>query len=164
VPTGKPFGISTFDIALLGHLLGVIAFFSGMAVAAAALLAARRAHRAGEVAVLLGVTRIGVLLVGLGILVAVGFGFWLLSLTGYAIGDTWVSVALALLVASAVLGERGGKAPRRARELAAASPPDAPVSAELAALLRDRRADAANTAAALAAVAILVLMIWRPGS
>ena len=69
------------EAALFLHMLGVVMLFSGMAVAAVGLAAARRRERPAEIALLFGLTRIGVVLVGAGLALAVACGFWLLHLT-----------------------------------------------------------------------------------
>ena len=56
------------DWLLLFHLLGALLFFAGAAVAAVGQLEALRRRRPSEVALLLGTTRWGVLLVGVGAL------------------------------------------------------------------------------------------------
>ena len=71
------------EVALFLHLLGVVTLFAGMAVAAVGFEAARRRERPKEVALLLGLTRIGVVLVGVGLVLAVACGFWLLDLTEF---------------------------------------------------------------------------------
>jgi uncharacterized membrane protein len=150
--------------ALFLHLVGALLFFSGLAVAAVAQLSARRRRRPSEVALLLGAARTGVLLVALGAVLILVFGLWLTDLSGYGF-DGWVLAALVLFAVAVVLGGLGGQTPKRARRLAErlASGADEP-SAELRALLRDPRADALNAAAAVAAVAVLVLMVWKPGA
>ena len=62
-------------------------------------------------------------------------------------------------------GGLGGQAPKRARRLAEhlTGEGDQP-SAELDQALRAPVADALNWAAAAAAVAILALMVWKPGA
>lgn len=153
-----------YEWALFFHLVGAFLFFAGLAVAAVAQVSARRRTRPSEVAALLGTARWGVLLVALGTLVVVGFGFWLLDLTGYGL-EGWVLAALALLVVALVTGGAGGQAPKRARRLAErlAREGDEP-STELEHLLRSRTADALNWIGAAAAVAIVVLMVWKPGT
>jgi uncharacterized membrane protein len=149
--------------ALFFHLVGALLFFSGLAVAAVAQLSARRRRRPSEVALLLGAARTGVLLVALGTVLILAFGLWLADLSGYGLGG-WVLGALVLFLASVLLGGLGGQAPKRARLLAerlAQAGDEA--SPELAALLENRRADALNAAAAVSAVAVLVLMVWKPG-
>jgi uncharacterized membrane protein len=151
-----------YELALFLHLVGAILFFAGLAVATVGLLGARRHAQPGEIAVLLRAARQGVLMVGLGAALALGAGFWLLDLTGYGL-DGWVLASLALLAFAAVAGGIGGQSAKRARRLAErlAREDDRP-SAELAALLRRPLSDALNVAAAVAAVAILVLMVWKP--
>src|SRR5207244_9726022 len=85
-----PYKLRTLDeVALFLHLAGVVTLFAGMAVAAVGLAAARRRERAEEIALLLGLTRIGVVLVGAGLALAVACGFWLLDLTEFDLGDAW---------------------------------------------------------------------------
>jgi uncharacterized membrane protein len=153
-----------YRLALFFHLVGAILFFSGLAVAAVAQAGARRRTRPAEIAALLATARVGVIIVGLGFLLVLGFGFWLVDLTGYGL-DGWVLASLGLLGFAIVAGAAGGQAPKRARKVAAALELRGDrMSPELAALLRDRRSALLNQAAAVAAIAILVLMVWKPGS
>jgi hypothetical protein len=71
---------SSFEIALFFHLLGTMAFVSGMAVVGVCFEAARRRSTATEVAMLLSLTRTGVVLVAAGAIVAGACGLWLASL------------------------------------------------------------------------------------
>lgn len=148
--------------ALLLHLAGVVLLFSGLILAASALAAARRREVAGEIAALLGLTRFGVVLVAAGALLLVGTGLWLVEIWNgvYSLGDGWIAASLGLLALSFVLGAIGGQKPKQARKLAEADGG----GAELRRLLDDRRPDAVNYAAALAVIAALVLMVWKPGS
>ena len=147
------------DLALFLHLLGVVMLFAGMAVAAVGLEAARRRERPEEIALLLGLTRIGVVLVGAGLLLAVACGFWLLDATEFDLGDAWVEAALGLVVLGAILGSLGGRRPRQARLLAERQGQ----RDELRRLLDDPLSRALNAAAAAAYVAVLALMVWKPG-
>jgi uncharacterized membrane protein len=153
-----------YEAALFFHLVGAILFFAGLAVAAVGQAAARRRTRPSEVALLLRSARVGVAMVGAGTLLALVFGFWLVDLTGHGF-DGWVLASLALLAFAAGIGAAGGQAPKRARRRAEelAREGDRP-SSELQALLGDPRSAALNWAAAAAAVAILVLMVWKPGA
>lgn len=153
-----------YEWALFAHLAGTISFFAGLAVAAVGQAAARRRSRPSEIAALLGTARWGVVLVAAGLVLVLGSGFWLLDLTHYGL-DAWIVAALALLAVAVVAGGVGGQAPKRARQLAErlAREDDAP-SRELGTMLHDRLADALNSAAGAAAVAILVLMVWKPGA
>ena len=153
------------DLALLVHLTGVLFLFSGMSIAGVLHAAARRQERPSQVALLLGVTRIGVLFVGAGALFVLIGGFWLIEESSgfYSLRDDWILEGLILLVASFVLGGLGGQRPKRARLLAEqlAREGDTP-SEELRKLLGDPRATALNYAAAGAIFLAFVLMIWRP--
>ena len=151
--------------ALLLHLVGVVLLFGGMTVAAVAHAGARRRERAGEVAALLGLTRIGVVLVAAGGLVLLGSGLWLVEVSNdfYSLGDGWIAGALGLLVAAFLLGAVGGQRPKRARRLAAGLAPESRAADELRALLDDRLSVALNYGAALAVIAALVIMVWKPG-
>lgn len=154
--------MSSYVLALLIHLIGAIGFFSGLAVAAAAQEAARRRARAGEVAAVLALARVGVVLVAGGFVLVLAGGLWLVEETAWSLGDGWLGASLVLFAASLVLGAVGGRKPKRARLLAERQPPDAQPDAEIGRLLRDRASWGANAAATAAALVVLVLMIWRP--
>ena len=96
-------------------------------------------------------------------MLVLAFGLWLVDLTGYGYGDGWVSAALALFGVSSVLGAAGGRRPKQARLLATrlAAEGDRPDPA-LRRLLLDRTALTLNYGAALAALAVLALMVWKP--
>ena len=146
-------------VALFFHVLGALLFVAGIAVAGAAFEAARRRNEPREIAVLLGVTRIGVVLVGAGGVLVLAFGLWLVHLTDAGFGDAWVSAALALFVLASLLGAAGGRRPRQARVLAREGGDSRPIRR----LLDDPWSRAANYASAAIVVAILALMIWQPG-
>ena len=64
-----------------------------------------------------------------------------------------------------ILGAIGGQRPKRARLLAARLAAEgAEAAAELRALLDDRLSRAFNYGAALAVLAALVIMVWKPGA
>jgi uncharacterized membrane protein len=154
--------VSQEDVALICHLLGVVTFFGGLVVALVVFEAARRSQRTGDVAVLLGLAPVAVLIVGIGIAVLFVTGFWLIQAADRSLGEGWLLLALGILVASAALGAVGGRSPKQARLLAERSPADEPPSPELRRRLDDRTALAFNVASAVAALAVLVLMVWRP--
>ena len=154
--------MTSYDYALLFHLVAVIGFFAGVAVAAAAQLGALRRERAGEIAAVLGLARAGVLVVGLATLLVLATGLWLIEETGHSLGDGWIALSLLLLLVAGVLGAVGGRKPKEARRLAESQPPDRAPDPAIRALLRDRLALAANVLSGIAALAILVLMVWRP--
>lgn len=152
--------------ALLLHLSGVVLLFAGTTVAAVAHAAARRHERPSEIAALLSLTRVGVALVAAGALLVVGSGLWLIEVSNgfYSLGDGWIAGAFGLLVLSFVLGAAGGQRPKRARRLAErlAAGGEGRVE-DLRELLDDPASNALNYAAALAMIAALVIMVWKPG-
>jgi uncharacterized membrane protein len=153
------------DVALFGHLFGAFLFVSGTVVAGVAFEAGRRRGTPGEIALLLGLARIGAALVGVGMLGVLAFGLWLVHLGDWGYGSGWIEAAIALFVAAVVLGGFGGQAPKRARQLATRLAGEGqPVSDELRSLLVNRAALLANYASVLLVVAILVLMVWKPGA
>jgi uncharacterized membrane protein len=150
---------------LLGfHLLGAFLFLSGAVAAGLLHAAALSREQPSEVAALLGLTRMAVALVGIGSLLALGFGGWLVDYEDLSFGTGWVSGALALFAVSLVLGGLGGRSARHARYLAErlAATDDRP-SDELRAMLSSPVAQALNYGSFLAVVAILALMVWKPG-
>jgi uncharacterized membrane protein len=149
----------TTDVALFFHLLGALLLFAGLAVAGAGFEAARRRRAVGEIALLLSLTRVGVALVGVGSLLALVFGLWLVHLEHVGYGAGWVDGALGLFVAMAVLGAVGGRRPRHARELAQGGGSEADVRR----LLDDPVTLALNYASLAIVVAIVVLMVFKPG-
>lgn len=155
--------MSEYRFALLFHLLGVLSFVAGIVVAGVAFEIARRQEKAAEIALLLGLTRVGVLLVGAGTLLTGAFGLWLVHLGGFGYGAGWVDDSIALFVAALILGAFGGQRPKQARHLAARlRTENAPVTEELRGLLDDRLSRAANYGSLAAILAILVLMVFKP--
>jgi uncharacterized membrane protein len=125
--------------------------------------AVRRLRLPAEIAALLGLSRIGVLLVGIGSSLVVPFGLWLVHLGRWGYGSGWIDAALALFVVMAALGAAGGQRPKRARLLAERlAREDAPASADLRALLDDRVARALNYTSAALLLAIVALMVFKP--
>lgn len=152
-----------YEVALFLHLLGVLLFVAGVVLAGVAFEAARRRERPAEIALLLGLTRIGVLLVVVGGPPLLGFGLWLVDIEGFGLGAGWIEASITLFVVALLLGGLGGQRPKRARRLAAQLADEArPASPELKALLDDRLSLAANYASAVLVLAILALMVFKP--
>jgi uncharacterized membrane protein len=150
------------NVAFFFHILGVLLFVSGMVLAGAAFEAARRRDSPREIALLLGFTRIGVVLVGIGALLIPVFGLWLVHLGNFGYGSGWVDASITLYAAALALGGIGGRRPRQARLLAAQlALRDAPTSVELQALLNDPTSRAANYGSAAIVLTILVLMVFK---
>jgi uncharacterized membrane protein len=151
------------DVVLFFHILGALAFVSGIVVAGVAFEAARRRDTPAEIALLLGLTRVGVVLVAVGGVAVLGFGLRLVDTGNFGYGTGWIDAALGLFAAVMVLGALGGRRPKQARLLASRLASDGkPTSTELRALLDDRLSRATNYLAAALVVAILVLMVFKP--
>jgi uncharacterized membrane protein len=155
--------MSKLEVALFFHILGALLFVAGIVVAGIVFESARRREDPGDVALLLGLARWGVLLVLLGATLVLAFGLWLVHIEGLGYGTGWIQWAITLYVLALLLGGVGGRRPKQARRLAAElRDAGSPVTPELRALLNDRIADAANYLSALAVLAILVLMVFKP--
>jgi|SRR6188472_954664 len=147
------------------HLLGFAFLFSGMSIAGVAHAAARRRELPSQIALLLGLTRAGVLFVVAGSLMVLIGGFWLIEESSgfYSLRDGWIGASFLLLIGSFVLGGIGGQQPKRARLRAEelAREHDVP-SEELRKILDEPLALWLNYAAAAAIFVAFVLMIWKP--
>jgi uncharacterized membrane protein len=152
------------DVALFLHLLGVLTFVAGIAVAGVPFEAARRRDDAGEIAMLLGLTRYGVALVGSGALLLFACGLWLVAVDDeVGFGTGWVDAAIVLFLIVVALGSLGGRRPKQARLLATQrAERGEPVGEDLRALLEDPLSRAANYASAILVLAILALMVFQP--
>ena len=155
--------MTSYEFALLVHLLGVLLFFGGALVAGVVFEAARRRDHPSEIALLLGVTRVGALLVAVGAILTVGGGLWLADEVDQY-GEGWLQVSLALFVLALALGGFGGQRPKRARRLARRLAADGDVAnPELRRLLDDPVSLVANYASSALVLVILLLMVWQPG-
>jgi uncharacterized membrane protein len=154
---------ATYNIALVLHLLGVLAFVAGIVLAGAAFEVARRRSRPSEIALLLSLTRVGVLLVAIGTLLIAAFGLWLVHLGHWGYGSGWVDASIGMFVAALALGGLGGQRPKQARRLATElAEQRQPVSDELRALLDDRLSMAENYGSLLLIVVIVAFMVFKP--
>jgi uncharacterized membrane protein len=157
--------VTTYQWLLLFHVLAAFMFLSGSIVAGVFHYVATRRERPSEVALLLGLVRPAVAVVAIGSLGTLGLGLWLVDEAGYGYGEGWIVAAIVLWLVSGGLAGPSGKKLRHARELAEklAREGDQP-SDELRRAVAERRALAMNYASFLLVVAILVLMIFKPGA
>lgn len=154
---------TTYNVALVLHLLGAITFVAGIVVAGVAFEGARRRRQPAEIALLLSITRIGVLLVALGTLLIAAFGLWLVHLGSWGYGSGWVDASIALYLLALALGGLGGQRPKQARRRASElADRDAPADRELRALLDDPISRAANYGSLVLILAIVVIMVFKP--
>jgi uncharacterized membrane protein len=137
------------NVALFLHLglVGALLFASGIVLAGVAFEAARRREQPPEIVLLLGLTRIGVLLVAVGGLLLPILGLWLVHLEHWGYGTGWIDWALSLYLVALALGGFGGQRPKQARKLATRLASEGePINDALRALLDDRVSRAENYA------------------
>lgn len=152
-----------YSVAFFFHILGVLSFVSGAVVAGVAFETARRREQPAEVATLLGLSRIGVLLLGPGTVVTGAFGLWLVHLGRWHYGSFWVSCSIALFVVALALGGAGGQRPKQARELAARLAAEGSgMTEELRGLLDNPVAQFQNYGSLLVILAVIALMCFKP--
>jgi formate hydrogenlyase subunit 3/multisubunit Na+/H+ antiporter MnhD subunit len=156
--------MSGYQIGLLFHLVGVILFFAGAAVAGVVAWAAPKREKPSEVAAILNLARPGAIMLAVGGLVLLIAGFYLSGkIEGY--GQRWLEISIVLFVIALVVGAWGGRRSRKTREYAVALADDgAGDEATLRAMLSNRATWAMHWASVVLAVAVLVLMIWQPGA
>ncbi|HEY7604245.1 MAG TPA: DUF2269 family protein [Gaiellaceae bacterium] len=159
--------MSGSDWLLVLHLLAAFCFVSGSIVAGILHWLALRRDRPSEIALLLGLVRPMVAVVGIGSIASLAFGIWLTqdNPDGIALGDGWVVAAIVLWLVAGALAGPAGKRLRHARELAErmAADGDRPNEA-LHDAVADRTALVLNYASFAAVIAILVLMVFKPGA
>lgn len=155
--------VTSYTIALFFHVVGVLLFVSGIVLAGVPFEVARRRSDPAEIALILSLTRIGVLLVGAGTIIVLGFGLWLVHLGRFGYSAGWVEAALVLFAVALVLGGIGGRRPKQARRRAVRlAVEQAPVDGELRRLLDDPLSRGVNYASAIAVLGILCLMVFKP--
>ena len=147
------------------HLAGVLLFVGGSVAAALLRLAAMRRQTPSEIALLLRAVRPVVPIVAGGLVVTIAAGFWLASELGISLSATWLTLTFVLIGWMLVVGAAAGRQDRKTRELAErlAADGDAP-SALLTRRLRDPLNLVLNASMLIAVVAIVALMVWKPGA
>jgi uncharacterized membrane protein len=157
--------LSTYQWLLVFHVTGAFLLLGGGTLAAVLNLAALGRDRPSDIVLLFGLIRVAVVSISIGAVLAFVFGLWLVHEAGYGYGDGWVVAALVLFIAANALGGIGGRRDDRtarfARELAAQG--DQP-SAELRGRVHDPVSLALSYGSGLLLVAVLALMIWKPGA
>jgi uncharacterized membrane protein len=146
--------VGTYDWLLFLHLLGAVAVVSALVFYSAVVLGVSRGEAPGEASGYLGLVRPAGILFDVGGALLLVFGIWLAFEADYGITDEWVLGALVLWVIAAYAGTR-----TRIRLLASR---DGAVN--LRAYLRERRVTLLYLVTVLATLAMLALMIFKPGA
>ena len=155
--------LSQWLIAL--HVSGAFLLLGGGVIAAVLTFAAARSERPSEVALFLGLVRFAVVAIGIGTLLTVVLGIWLVSDQDFSFSDGWILLSLLLWFVALGAGQAGGMRDKETRllaqELAAGSDVATP---ELRARLRDPVTKILDYGSGLALVVVLALMVWKPGA
>jgi uncharacterized membrane protein len=157
--------VDRYHWLLVLHMAGVLLLLGGAVFAGILNIAALRRERPSEIVVLYRLTRIAVTSISVGMPLALIFGIWLVAdLDFVKWSQTWVILALIGWVLAGALGGAGGKREKGTRLLAErlAAEADAP-SPELRARMRDPLTLVLSWGSGVVVVAILALMIWKPG-
>ena len=154
-----------FQWLLALHVSAAFLLVGGAVIAAALNVAARRSKRPSEIALFLGLSRIAVVVVVFGAFAALVLGLWLVHDAGFSYGQTWIVASIVLWVLVAGAGQAGGKRDRETRLLAERlAAGDDVATAELRSRLRDPVALLLSWGSGGATLAVLALMIWKPGA
>jgi hypothetical protein len=125
---------------------------------------ARRREAPAEIALLLGLSRIGVFLVALGTLLVPGFGLWLVGLGDWGCDAGWIDAAIDYSQPPSCGGMRRPAPEAGAHAAHRLASEGTPSSAELRGLLDNRAAPAINFRSALLLLTVLLLMVFKPGA
>jgi uncharacterized membrane protein len=158
--------VDRYHWLLVFHMAGAFLVLGGAVFGGVLNVFALQRERPSEVVTLFRMVRIAVASISAGMTLTIVFGLWLVAdLDFVEWSDAWVIVALVLWVAANALGGAGGRREKATRELAQrlAAEGDAP-SSELRARMRDPLTLALSWSSGVAVLAILAVMIWKPGS
>jgi len=147
------------------HLLAAFAIVGAITLSTIAFIAARRLDDARPARALSRVMALGSVAFGVGAAGTIVFGLWLtFTVTGYSITQAWIIAAIVLWVAIAALSGRATRAYwRSTRPLTdGVTGPGQTGDGGLAAY-RSPLLLGFDVAAAAAAIAMLAVMIWKPG-
>jgi uncharacterized membrane protein len=158
--------VDRYHWLLIFHMTGAFLVLGGAVFGGILNFFAMQRDRPSEIVVLYRMVRIAVSSISIGMVLTLVFGLWLIGdLDFVKWSNAWVIIALILWVVAGAFGGIGGKRERATRELAErlATAGDAP-SPELRARMRDPLTLALSWGSGLVVIAILALMIWKPGS
>jgi hypothetical protein len=155
------------DWLLALHLLAAAALVAALVLFSVLIVSSWGLNVPSGVARMMGVSKAGSAIVGIGSLGTIVFGVWLaIDIDAYKVWDGWVIAAIVLWAISVETGRRSGlsftEAGKRAQALVA-SGNDAP-NAELGALMSSSRALWLHVATCAVVVLILLDMIFKPGA
>ena len=154
-----------YDWLLALHVLSAFSWIAAMVLYTVVIVAGWRLTVPSDVVRMFRVSRVGDALIAIGMIGTIVFGVWL-ALDEYEIWDGWIVAALILWLLGAAVGGQVGKVYNGARDRAKAlvdEGRDAP-SPELTAMLRSQRGAVLHGLLVLVVLALLVVMIYKPGA
>jgi uncharacterized membrane protein len=157
--------VELYDWLLSLHVLSAFAWVAALVVYSVVIAAGWGLSLPSDVVRMFRITRVGDALIAVGMIGTIVFGIWL-AIDEYEIWDGWIIAALVLWLASGAVGGRVGKVYNGARDRAnalLAEGRDAP-SPELSAMLRSQRGLVLHVVMVLLVLALLVIMIYKPGA
>jgi uncharacterized membrane protein len=158
--------VDRYQWLLVFHVTGAFLVLGGAVMGGTLNAFAMRRDRPSEIVLLYRLVRIAVTSISIGMVLTLVFGLWLVAdLDFIDWSDAWVIIALLLWVLANALGGIGGRRETATRRLAErlVAEGDAP-SPELRVRMRDPVTLALSWSSGLVVIAILALMIWKPGS
>ena len=153
------------DWLLALHVLAAFAWIAALVLYSVLIAALWRAALPSDVVRLFRVSRVGDALTAVGMIGTIVFGIWL-AFDEYEIWDGWIIAALVLWIVAAAVGSRTGAAYKEVSDRASALVADGRdvPSPELSALARTQRGLVLHAAGSLLTLAILVVMVYKPGA
>jgi uncharacterized membrane protein len=158
--------MSLFDWLLFFHITGAFFLIGGIVVAGILnFVAIGKERRPSEIATLYGLIRFAVPLILVGLLLTLVFGLWLVHEADFDYSDGWIVAAIVLWVMGSALGNLAGRRERETRLLAERLAAEGDVATpDLRSRVVDPLALAASYGSGLIALAVLGIMIWKPGA
>ena len=155
------------DWALAVHVLSAFAYVGGIVLFWVLIVAVRRVGTPEETIRMEPIVKVGNAAVGIGAAGTLLIGIWLaFSVGSYAIWDGWIIAALVLWALSGGLGQRTGAAymqgMNKAKELERAG--ESGPNAELLALNRTSNGVVLHALVSVAALLLVLDMIFKPGA
>jgi uncharacterized membrane protein len=157
--------VDRYHWLLVFHMTGAFLVVGGAVFGGILNVFALKRERPSEVVVLYRLVRIAVVAIGIGMTVALIFGLWLVAdLDFVKWSNAWVIIALVLWVVANALGGAGGRREKETRALAERLAAEGDTATpELRSRMRDPVTLALSWGSGLTVLAILALMIWKPG-
>jgi uncharacterized membrane protein len=157
--------VGLYDWLLALHVLSAFAWVSALVLYSIVLAASWGTSIPSEVARMFRLTKVGDALIAIGMIGTIVFGIWL-ALDEYEIWDGWIIAALVLWLAAGATGGRGGKHYNGIRDRANALVAEGrnEPSPELTAGLQSSRGLMFHSATVVITLALLVVMIYKPGA